>query len=77
MQKFIMIIMALSILTTVSIFEISELVISTCTSCDPLSTTTSPTALLAEFNAWVQAGGFEHTFNGAHFGLIETLLVPQ
>ncbi len=48
-------------------FEISELVISTCTSCDPLSTTTSPTALLAEFNAWVQAGGFEHTFNGAHF----------
>lgn len=48
-------------------FEISEMVISTCSTCDPLSSTISPNTLLNEFNAWTVSGGFEDPFNGAHF----------
>lgn len=48
-------------------FEISEVVISTCSTCDPLSPTTSPNILLNEFNTWVANGGFNFPMNGGHF----------
>ncbi len=48
-------------------FEISELVISTCATCDPLSGQTNAGSLLAEFSSWIDQNGFNHTFNAAHF----------
>jgi PKD repeat protein len=48
-------------------FEISELVVSTCASCDPLSGQTNAGLLLSEFSAWIDQGGFYHSFHGAHF----------
>ncbi|MBL0099626.1 MAG: T9SS type A sorting domain-containing protein [Saprospiraceae bacterium] len=47
-------------------FEISELLISTCASCDPLSTQQNPNLLLSEFSSWVDQSGFYHPFHAAH-----------
>ena len=48
-------------------FEISELTISTCQSCDPLSSLTNAGNLLAEFSTWIDQNGFYHPFQAAHF----------
>lgn len=48
-------------------FEINELVISTCQTCDPISSQTNAGTLLSEFSAWVDQSGFNHTFHAAHF----------
>ncbi|MFZ1751553.1 MAG: M12 family metallo-peptidase, partial [Saprospiraceae bacterium] len=47
-------------------FELSELVIATCATCDPLSAQTNPTTLLSEFSSWIDKGGFAHPFHAAH-----------
>ncbi|MBK8667985.1 MAG: T9SS type A sorting domain-containing protein [Saprospiraceae bacterium] len=47
-------------------FEISELLISTCASCDPLSSQQNPNLLLSEFSSWVDQSGFYHPFHAAH-----------
>ncbi len=47
--------------------EISEIVISTCQTCDPLSGQPNALLLLPEFSSWVDQGGFFHPFNAAHF----------
>jgi len=47
-------------------YEISEVVVSTCPTCDPLSLTQSPSALLTEFSSWVDMDGFYHPFHAAH-----------
>ena len=48
-------------------FEISEIVVSTCATCDPLSAQANPNLLLSEFSLWVDGGGFYNQFNAAHF----------
>lgn len=48
-------------------YEISEVVVSTCATCDPISTTQNPTLLLTEFSNWVDMNGFYHPFHAAHF----------
>ena len=48
-------------------YEISEIVVSTCATCDPLSSTQNANTLLSEFSSWVDMGGFDHAFNAAHF----------
>lgn len=48
-------------------FEISELVISTCQTCDPISSQTNAGSLLSEFSAWIDQSGFYHPFHAAHF----------
>jgi PKD repeat protein len=48
-------------------FEISELTVSTCQTCDPLSAQTNAGNLLAEFSAWIDQNGFNHPFHAAHF----------
>ncbi len=48
-------------------FEISEVVVSICPTCDPLSSTQNATNLLSEFSNWVDMNGFSHPFNAAHF----------
>ncbi|MBK8519217.1 MAG: PKD domain-containing protein [Saprospiraceae bacterium] len=48
-------------------FEISEIVISTCSSCDPLSLQTNAGNLLLEFSQWVDQEGFYHPFHAAQF----------
>lgn len=47
-------------------FEIGEIVVSTCSSCDPVSNQTNPSSLLMEFSAWVDQNGFNDPFNAAH-----------
>jgi hypothetical protein len=49
------------------LFKISELVVSICSTCDQLSSTTNPNNLLNEFSAWVDNNGFNHPFHAAHF----------
>lgn len=48
-------------------FHLSEIVISTCSTCDPLPTQTNAGLLLGDFSSWVDQGGFFHSFHGAHF----------
>ncbi|MBP6445448.1 MAG: T9SS type A sorting domain-containing protein [Saprospiraceae bacterium] len=48
-------------------YEISEIIVSTCPTCDPISSTQNPTTLLTEFSAWVDMNGFYHPFHAAHF----------
>lgn len=48
-------------------FEISELTVSTCQTCDPLSLQTNAGTLLSEFSAWIDQNGFYHPFHAAHF----------
>ena len=47
-------------------FEICELVVSTCSTCDPISSNQNPSSLLAEFSSWVDAGGFASPLQTAH-----------
>ncbi|HLO52809.1 MAG TPA: M12 family metallo-peptidase [Saprospiraceae bacterium] len=47
-------------------FEISEVVVSICPTCDPVSNQTNPNTLLTEFSTWVDQDGFYHPFNAAH-----------
>ncbi|MBK9737060.1 MAG: T9SS type A sorting domain-containing protein [Saprospiraceae bacterium] len=47
-------------------FEISEIVVSTCLTCDPVSSQTNPNILLSEFSLWVDQNGFSNPFNAAH-----------
>lgn len=48
-------------------YEISEIIVSTCPTCDPISNTQNPSALLTEFSSWVDMNGFYHPFHAAHF----------
>ena len=48
-------------------YEISEVIVSTCPTCDPISSTQNPTLLLTEFSNWVDINGFYHPFHAAHF----------
>lgn len=49
------------------VYEISEIIVSTCAICDQISNTQNPNTLLSEFSNWVDMGGFYHPFNAAHF----------
>lgn len=46
-------------------FHLSEIVISTCPTCDPISAQSNAGLLLSEFSSWVDQGGFNHSFHGA------------
>lgn len=48
-------------------YEISEIVVSSCPTCDPISSSQNPNALLTEFSNWVDMNGFYHPFHAAHF----------
>lgn len=48
-------------------FELSEIILSTCPTCDPLSNQTNSGNLLAEFSNWADRGGFAHANHAAHF----------
>ncbi len=48
-------------------FEISELVVSTCESCDPLSATLDIGESLNEFTAWGEQGNFDEPYDLASF----------
>jgi PKD repeat protein len=47
-------------------FRLSEIVISACTTCDPVGTYTDAGLLLSDFSSWIDKGGFYHAFHGAH-----------
>jgi PKD repeat protein len=49
------------------VYEISEIIVSTCAICDQISNTQNANTLLSEFSNWVDMGGFYHPFNAAHF----------
>lgn len=48
-------------------YEVGEIIVSTCSTCDPVSSTQNPNSLLSEFSSWVDQGGFNHPLQSAHF----------
>jgi PKD repeat protein len=48
-------------------FDINEIVVSTCSGCDPISSTKVASTVLNEFSQWVNSGGFNGSLQAAQF----------